>query len=134
MEKRLSRNPQAFWIRRRQGLLVWLQTTLLLLIATGCGAPGEPSPPSPAIPVRTADLAPQQNGDAVQLTFTLPTKTVSGEPLAEPPAVEVLLGAVRSDGSPDPKSFRAVETIPGAMAGEYRTSDKIQILRRISAE
>jgi hypothetical protein len=70
----------------------------------------------------------------VQLTFTLPAKTISGERLAEPPAIEVERGALKPDGSPDPKSFRTTETIPGAMVGEYRTGDKIQVLDRISPD
>jgi len=40
-----------------------------------------------------------------QLTFTLPTKTVAGERLAEAPAIEILRGTVKPDGSPDTKSF-----------------------------
>lgn len=79
-------------------------------------------------------MAAQQTGDAVQLTFTLPAKTVSGERLAQPPAIEILRGAVKPDGSPDPKSFRTIETIPGALVGEYRAADKIQILDRIVPE
>jgi hypothetical protein len=80
------------------------------------------------------DLAAQQAGEAVQLIFTLPAKTVSGERLAEPPAIEILRGSVNADGSPDTKSFRMVQTIPGALVGEYRVADKVQIFDHISAE
>jgi len=48
----------------------------------------------------------------VQLTFTMPPKTVAGEHLAETPAIEILRGALKPDGSPDAKSFRHHRTIP----------------------
>jgi hypothetical protein len=135
MQNRISRNSEALWIRRRRILFFQFRILLFMfLLAIGCGAPGEPTPPAPKIPTRITDLAAQQTGDAVQLAFTLPAKTVSGERLTEPPAIEILRGAVKPDGSPDPKSFRSIETIPGALVGEYRSGDKIQIVDRISLE
>jgi hypothetical protein len=134
MDNRISRNPETLWIRRRILPFAFPILLFAFLLAVGCGAPGEPTPPSPPVPVRITDLAAQQTGDAVQLTFILPAKTVSGERLAQPPAVEILRGAVKPDGSPDAKSFRTIETIPGALVGEYRAADKIQILDRISRE
>ena len=135
MKNRDSRNPEALWIRRSRisylQIWVWL---VFFSLAAGCGAPGEPTPPSPPIPVAITDLAAQQAGDAVQLTFTLPTKTLAGEHLTDAPAIEILRGTLKPDGSPDIKSFRAVETIPGALLGEYRTADKVQIINRITAD
>jgi hypothetical protein len=115
-------------------LLDFRISLFLFFFAIGCGAPGEPTPPVPQVPVAISDLTAQQFGDAVQLTFTLPSKTVSGERLSQPPAIEILRGALKPDGSPDPKSFRAVETIPGALVGEYRVADKVQIINRISPD
>jgi len=87
----------------------------LVFICSGCGAPGEPTPPTPPVAVAVTDLSGHQLGDAAQLRFTLPTKTLSGDKLAEPPAVEVLRGSVRPDGTPDAKSFHVVETVPGVL-------------------
>jgi hypothetical protein len=70
----------------------------------------------------------------VQLTFTMPSTTTSRERLAQTPAIEILRGALKPNDSPDEKSFRTVQTIPGALVGEYRTGDKIQILNRISID
>jgi hypothetical protein len=135
MENRILRNREALWIRRRRILSFEFRISLLVfLLAIGCGAPGEPTPPAPKVPARITDLTAQQAGDAVQLTFTLPAKTVSGERLAAPPAIEVLRGAFKTDGSPDPKSFRTIETIPGALVSEYRSADKIQIFDRITLD
>jgi hypothetical protein len=135
METPSSRNPGARRIRRfGTSLLDFRISLFLFFFAIGCGAPGEPTPPVPQVPVAISDLTAQQFGDAVQLTFTLPSKTVSGERLSQPPAIEILRGAVKADGSPDPKTFRAVETIPGALAGESRVADKVQIMNRVSPD
>lgn len=135
MDYRNWRTPEARWIRRiRISRFAISAALLFLLLVAGCGAPGEPTPPSPPIPVAVADLGAQQAGDAVQLIFTLPTRTLAGEHLAEAPAIEILRGTLKPDGSPDIKSFRTVETIPGALLGEYRIADKVQITNRITAD
>jgi len=106
----------------------------LLLILAGCGAPGEPVAPSPPVPTAITDLAARQAGDGVQLTFIMPTKTIRGERLTEPPAVEVLRGAARPDGSPDTKTFRVVDTVPGALVGKYETDDHVQFISPVAPE
>jgi fibronectin type 3 domain-containing protein len=98
----------------------------IFLIPGGCGAPGEPVPPSPVVPVAIKDLAAQQAGDGVQLLFTLPSNSVSGERLSTPPAVEILRGAAKPDGSADTKSFRVVYTIPGALVESYRAGGRVR--------
>lgn len=97
-----------------------------LLPLGGCGAPGEPQPPSPPVPSTVNDLAAHQQGNGVQLVFTLPSRTVAGEKLAEPPAIEIFRGSLKSNGSPDSKSFKLVYTIPGALAESYAALGKIQ--------
>src|SRR5258707_13274095 len=84
----------------------------IFFLTTGCGAPGEPQPPAPAVPQAIADLTAKQAGDGVLLTFTMPTKSTLGERLQQVPTFEVLRGTLRVDGTPDPKSFRAVDTVP----------------------
>ncbi len=71
----------------------------IFLISAGCGAPGDPVPPSPPVPVAIQDLAADQAGDGVQLAFTLPSNSISGEKLPATPAVEILRGTVKPDGS-----------------------------------
>jgi hypothetical protein len=97
----------------------------IFVISAGCGAPGEPVPPTPPVPVAIKDLAAHQAGDGVQLSFALPTNTISGQKLAAPPAVEILRGAVKPDGSADAKSFRVVYTIPGALVENYRVDGRV---------
>jgi hypothetical protein len=135
MEPRSSRNPEARRIRRRPISNSRFQLSLFVfLFAASCGAPGEPTPPSSPIPVAINDLSARQVGDAVQLAFTMPSTTTTHERLAQTPAIEILRGALKPDGSPDPKSFRTIQTIPGTLVGEYRTGDKVQIINRISLD
>ncbi len=136
METRNSWNRETLRIRRRQSISYFeIRFSLfILLLTSGCGAPGEPTPPSPPIPVAVSDLAVQQIGDGVQLTFSMPSKTTAGERLAETPAIEILRGVLKPDGSPDAKSFRIIETIPGALVGDYRAADKVQVVNRISPD
>jgi hypothetical protein len=99
---------------------------LFFLTLCGCGAPGEPQPPSPPIPAPITDLAAHQQGNGVRLVFTLPSRTTSGERLAERPAMEIFRGSLRPNGSPDNKSFKLVYTIPGALADAHTAEEKIQ--------
>jgi hypothetical protein len=96
------------------------------LVLLGCGAPGEPTPPLPPVPVAVTDLSAQQAGDAVQLTFTLPSKTITGDKLAEPPTVEILRGALKPDGAADNNSFRVVYTIPGSLMDNYAAEGHVR--------
>jgi fibronectin type 3 domain-containing protein len=110
-------------IRPAQIFAIFYFLFSILLMADGCGAPGEPVPPAPLVPVAIKDLAAHQAGDGVQLAFTLPTNSVTGDRLSEPPAVEILRGLAKPDGSADVKSFRVVYKIPGALVENYRAAD-----------
>jgi hypothetical protein len=105
-----------------------------LPILAGCGAPGDPVSPLPPIPAAIADLSVRQAGDGAQLTFTMPTKTIRGERLAEPPAIEVLRGGTKPDGAPDPQSFRVVDTIPGALVGKFQVDDHIEFVSAVAPD
>lgn len=112
----------------------FLTSSFAFLLAAGCGAPGEPTPPSPPVPITVTDLSARQAGDGVLLTFTLPTKSVTGQRLETPPAVEVLRGSVKSDGTPDPKSFRVVYTLPGALTDNYSSKNILEFTDPIFPE
>jgi len=114
--------------------LLGLFCCVLVGATAGCGAPGEPQPPSPPIPAAITDLIAHQQGNGVQLVFTLPGRTTGGERLAEPPATEIFRGTLKPDGKPDNKSFRLVYTIPGALADTYAAQGKIQFTDPIAAD
>ena len=106
----------------------------IFLCSAGCGAPGEPTPPSPPVPAAITDLSAHQAGDGVELLFTLPTRSISGEKLSSPPAVEILRDAAKPGGSADAKSFRVVYTIPGALVDDYRAEGRVGFTDPISPE
>ena len=58
-------------ILRWAGLAIALAAGLL---ATGCGTPGTPLPPSLHLPDPVTDLTAVRNGDQVSLTWTMPRK------------------------------------------------------------
>jgi len=104
------------------------------LLLVGCGAPGDPQPPSPPIPSTIGDLSAQQHGNGVQLVFTLPRRTVAGDRLTEPPAMEIFRGSLKPNGAPENKTFKLVYTIPGALADVYTAQGKIQFTDPLPAE
>jgi hypothetical protein len=71
-------------------------------------------------------LTVQQAGDAVLLTFTMPKKSTRGERLKEVPTLEVLRGTQKADGTPDAKSFRVVDTVPGSLIANYTQEGKVE--------
>ena len=133
METGDLRKPASRYVeRRRFASFVFITTAFVSLTAPGCGAPGEPVPPSPPVPVAVTNLDANQAGDGVELSFTLPAKTVSGDQLAAPPAVEFSRAAARPDGSPDKKSFHIVYTIPGSLVGNYVSNGHVKFIDPIS--
>ena len=107
---------------------------LFSLFLSGCGAPGDPVPPSPMVPVAVSDLVARQAGDGVELVFSLPAKSVSGEKLGSAPAIEIVRGSLKANGAPDPKTFRAVYTIPGALVSNYFAAGHVRFTDPISPE
>lgn len=108
-------------------------TSLLsAVLLASCGAPGEPVPPSPPIPVAVTDLAAQQFGDGVLLNFTLPNKSTLGQRLTATPTLDVLRGSLRPDGTPDPKSFHVVDTVPCSLLSTSVEQGKVQYLEPLS--
>jgi hypothetical protein len=132
-------------MENRSGTLLRLQKLLpqrvtvfyfllsIFLLTAGCGAPGEPQPPTPPVPQSITDLAAKQAGDGVLLTFTMPGKSTLGEALQQVPAFEVLRGTLRADGTPDPKSFRVADTVPGALVARYSQRGQVQFIDPVSA-
>jgi hypothetical protein len=118
----------------RTFLLAVVLLASLLFSVSGCGVPGEPTPPSPPIPIAVKDLAARQVGDGVLLTFTPPGKSTMGEHLQGLPTLEVMRGSLRPDGLPDPKSFRIVDTVPGSLLNSHEVQGKVEFLDPLSPE
>jgi len=104
------------------------------LFAAGCGVPGEPVPPSPPIPTAVKDLTAKQLGDGVMLSFTLPNKSTLGERLTQTPTMEVYRGRLQPDGTPDMRSFRQVDTVPGAVLSGYLKQGMVEFVDAVSPQ
>ncbi|MDP9338940.1 MAG: hypothetical protein M3P45_08735 [Acidobacteriota bacterium] len=105
-----------------------------LFLTAGCGAPGEPVPPTPPVAAPITDLAAHQAGDGVQLIFTMPSRSATGNRLAATPAIEILRGTSKPDGSADLNSLRVVDTIPGSLADKYLAGEKFQFTDPLAPE
>lgn len=125
-----NRKRPPFCVRRhtRQPFFIFYFLFAIFAFSVGCGAPGEPTPPSPPVPQAITDLSAKQSGDGVLLTFTMPGKGTLGERLPQAPAFEVLRGSQRDDGTPDSRSFRVVDTVPGALAPRYLQRGQVQFV------
>jgi hypothetical protein len=115
-------------------LLIFLFPLLCFFALAGCAAPGEPVPKHPPIPETIRDLAVRQAGDSVVLTFTLPKKTIDGQPLAELPAVEIYRGALAAGGAPGKLSTRLVYTIPGVLVDTYLSEGRLRFVDPLRPE
>ena len=118
--------------RPAQPLSIFYFLLSIFFLPAGCGAPGEPQPPTPPVPQAIADLTARQSGDGVLLTFTMPGKSTLGERLQQVPAFDVLRGTLRPDGTPDPKSFRVVDTVPGTLVARYSQRGQVQFIDPVS--
>jgi len=108
---------------------------LAVLLEASCGAPAEPQPPHPVIPVAVTDLAARQRGDGGLLTFTPPSKDVEGERLASPPSIEILRGFAPAGAQAPPSgSLRIVYTVAGQVLDTYLAGDRVEFQDPIKPE
>ena len=131
MENRSGTLPRLQKLSAPSVTVFYFLSSIFMLVA-GCGAPGEPMPPIPPVPQAILDLAAKQVGDGVLLTFTMPGKSTLGHSLPQVPSFEVLRGTLRADGTADPKSFRTVDTVPGALVARYSQRGQVQFVDPVS--
>jgi len=103
--------------RPRRGLAV-LHYLFFIFFFTACGSPGDPRPPRPVVPVAVTDLAAQQSGDKVALTFTVPLRSTEGEALDEYPDLEIYR-AYTPAGEMAREPVQLIYTIPSALVETY---------------
>lgn len=121
---RSTQNPKTF-------LLSLFLFSIFLLLA-GCASPGEPIERRPLTPAAITDLAAQQSGNTVVLSFTLPRETIQHRPLKQPPSIEVLrsFSAASSTSTPAPAEAHTppslIITIPSAMVDHYTQQGHIR--------
>jgi hypothetical protein len=114
--------------------IVDFQILIFVLLASfafaACGAPADPQPPHPRVPVAITDLAVRQEGDGALLTFTPPRTTLDGEKLDHYPEVEILRGfAPAAANSAEMESaLKTIYTLPSAVLDTYIVEDRVEFL------
>ena len=99
---------------------------LVSMLLAGCAAPGDPSPRHPVVPEKITDLTARQYGNAMDLTFTLPTRAVDREALPEPPSIEIYRVALPPGAVPDRKTnWQLAYMIPSERVDSYLRGEKI---------
>jgi hypothetical protein len=107
---------------------------LILVLLSGCASPGEPIARRPPTPAAITDLAAQQSGNNVVLTFTLPRETIDQRPLKEMPTIEIWRNFAPSNpvapaaprGAPS-----LLITIPAAMVSNYAEQGRIRYVNAL---
>jgi hypothetical protein len=99
---------------------------MLVLLLTSCGAPGEPVPPRPAIPLPINDLAIRQEGTSVTLMFSLSSqRTTEGQPFPRTPDIEIYRDVEPATG-PISEPTHLLYTIPGTLTDTYDRQNHFQ--------
>jgi hypothetical protein len=134
MEIREGEDPvRAFSTPTRQCLsrLQFLVSILAVLAFSGCAAPGEPTTRHAPTPTAINDLAAIQQGDAIILTFRLPTKTTEGKALPCKPSIEIYRHYSAAAATPPSTKYSAPDAatpfpaqdlavrIPSAMVDQF---------------
>ena len=88
----------------------------VILCASGCASPGEPSERRAPVPASIADLAALQQGNNVILTFTLPDETIDKHPLKKTPTVDIYrsIGPISAMGASSTKASGAKNALAAA--------------------
>ncbi len=106
---------------------------LLSLMPAACGKIGEPLPPLIRIPRPVADLAAQQQGRQVMLSWTLPKLNTDGSTATTLASVEIFR-AIRRPGSPpasartltESNRWQVLQTGPSRTLGRESISDGLE--------
>lgn len=108
----------------------------LFSLLAACGAPGDPTPRRPPVPVAITDLAARQVGETVILTFTLPSRTVDDRELEQPPDIEIFRWFQPPGAIPDPQNVPATALlmVPSALVDTYRVESRARFPDRLKAE
>jgi hypothetical protein len=88
--------------RRRSRLLRAISPAALAFLFAACGVQAPPEPPRVEIPQQVKDLAADQVGRTLHITFTMPTLATDGELLNTPVQVDIFRNASPAGQKPVP--------------------------------
>jgi hypothetical protein len=95
-------------------LLIFSLALVLARIATGCGSPASPQPPSLNLPIPVTNLSAARSGNTVRLSWTMPKRTTDRVGLRHPVSVAVC----RATETEPCTDVGTLDVAPGA-AGTY---------------
>jgi hypothetical protein len=107
---------------------------LILVLVSGCASPGEPIARRPPTPAAITDLAAQQSGNNVVLTFTLPRETIDQRPLKELPTIEIWRSFITSSPAAPRGAPSLLITIPSAMVSNYAEQSRIRYVNGLQPD
>jgi len=106
-------------------------------VVAGCASPGEPTDRKPPTPQAVTDLAAEQSGNDVVLTFTLPQEGVDGRTLDETPSIEVFRdfepAATNASQQAPPAKPTLALTIPSGMVDQYSRAGHVRVVDALRA-
>ena len=110
-----------------------------LLIIGGCASPGDPYARNSLVPQPVTDLAAEQSGNDVVLTFTMPREAADRRSLDQPPAIEIYRDFEKPSGAGEtPATVRInptlLVTIPAAMEDRYTEQSHIRYIDSLHAD
>jgi hypothetical protein len=110
---------------------------LISVLLSGCASPGEPIARRPPTPAAITDLAAQQSGNNVVLTFTLPRETIDQRPLKELPTIEIWRSFTPSNAAV-PAAPRVspslLITIPSPMVSNYAEQGHVRYVNALQPD
>src|ERR1700688_3634560 len=108
---------------------------LACALVAGCAAPGDPIARHPVVPLAVTDLGARQYGNAFDLTFTLPARSIDREALAEHPTIEIYRAALPLGAAADKKTaWRLVYTIPSEQVDPYLKGEHVEFRDPLTAD
>ncbi|HEX4003035.1 MAG TPA: hypothetical protein VHX36_10330 [Candidatus Acidoferrales bacterium] len=107
-------------------------------VFAGCASPGEPTDRKPPTPQAVTDLAAEQSGNDVVLTFTMPQEGVDGRLLDAVPSVEIFRNFESAAASSAPQQAPPAKptltlTIPSGMVDRYSKAGHVRVVDTLQA-
>jgi hypothetical protein len=114
----------------------YVVSILSLGVLASCGAPGEPSVRRAPVPEAVTDLAVEQVGDDLILTFTLPQHSAFHAPLSKTPELDIYLdfAPATPSSAPPPPPRDLLTAIPPQLVDRYLRGAQVRFVDTFKPE